>query len=119
MHAGDRKADEGHVVEAATVLPVSPSMQGLALYRSPSKIMPSLPSHTPHKAGQPLPLCKLLQAAVNSKLLCMDWGMHVKGHLHASSSDGVCPCNVQAQLGMYVHKACGVRPSGFSCAGYV
>lgn len=43
----------GHVVEAATVPPVSPNMQGMSLYRSPSKIMPSLPSHTPHKAGQP------------------------------------------------------------------
>ena len=42
----------GHVVEAATVPPVSPNMQGMSLYRSPSKIMPSLPSHTPHKAGQ-------------------------------------------------------------------
>ncbi|CAK0771570.1 hypothetical protein CVIRNUC_003873 [Coccomyxa viridis] len=47
----DRKADEGHVVEAATVPPVAPNMQGLSLYRSPSKIMPSLPSHTPHKAA--------------------------------------------------------------------
>ena len=39
----------GHVVEAATVPPVSPNMQGMSLYRSPSKIMPSLPSHTPTK----------------------------------------------------------------------
>ena len=47
----------GHVVEAATVPPVSPNMQGISLYRSPSKIMPSLPSHTPHKAGQHAPTC--------------------------------------------------------------
>ena len=39
-------------MESATVPPVNPNMQGLDLYRSPSKIMPSLPSSTPHKAGQ-------------------------------------------------------------------
>ncbi|CAL5228044.1 g11108 [Coccomyxa viridis] len=48
---GEDKADMGHVVEAATIPPVSPNMQGMSLYRSPSKIMPSLPSHTPHKAA--------------------------------------------------------------------
>ena len=51
-------------MEAATVPPVALNMQGLSLYRSPSKIMPSLPSHTPHKAGQPLPVaicCQLLR----------------------------------------------------------
>ncbi len=49
---GEDKADMGHVVEAATVPPVDPNMPGMSLYRSPSKIMPELPSHTPHKAGQ-------------------------------------------------------------------
>ena len=81
------------MVEAATVPPVAPNMQGLSLYRSPSKIMPSLPSHTPHKAGQPRPVCNLLSAAAPWKLLCMHTpgGVHAEGHLHVASPEGRCP----------------------------
>lgn len=56
------------MVESATVPPVDSNMPGLSLYRSPSKMMPSLPSHTPHKAGRACTLaCAGIVGAIPSK----------------------------------------------------